>query len=301
MSHDRMIACDAVVASVRFLADGRLAGTCMDGKVRLWAAASGDLTTTVAQDAGDSGQLLLDNAGCAAIGTDGAPKIRDLDTGAVVRQLSRPKTAIKRLTASHDGSLIAGFGPVADKANEWMAHLWDRTGRERFAVPCGAGEVWATGISPDGTTLAAGSWDTDIRIWNTATGKQTALIEELTMSMFALDFSPDGRIMAVAGADRTVSLFDTTTWKVTRTLPGQDDVIVSLAFSKDGRKLATGGFSGRPGRHPAQVVVRDVASGKITRRVTAPDAVWSLGFSPDGTRVASVTGDKHVALWAANE
>ncbi len=300
MNGDRVIQSDAVVLSVRFLSGGRLAGACADGKVRMWDARSGTLTKVVAQDAGDVAPLVLDDAeACAAIGPDGAVKIRDLRSGAIVQRQSGPKTKVKRLAASRDGKMIAGFGPVAENANEWTARLWDRTGRQRFALPCGFGEVWATAISWDGATLAAGSWDTDIRIWNTGKGALVARIEEVTVSMFAMDFSPDGKVLAAAGADRTVYFLDTKSWKVTRKLTGQNDVIVSIAFSKDGRRLATGGFSALSGRHPAQVVVWDVASGDRVRSVTAPDAVWSVALSEDGALLANVTGDKTVALWDA--
>ena len=299
MNGDRMISSDAVVTSVRFLSDDRLAGACADGQVRIWEAHAGTLTKVVAQDAGDSAAVILDQAdGCAAIGADGAVKVRDLKTGALVQRQSGPKTKVKRLAGARDGSLIAGFGPAVDGSNEWTARLWDRKGKLRFAVPCGFGETWATAISADGATLAAGSWDTDIRIWNTAKGELIARIEDVTVSMFAMDFSPDGKVLAAAGADRVVYFFDTTTWKVTRKLTGQKDVIVSVAFSKDGRRLATGGFSGRPGKHPAQMVVWDVAQGLMIREVTAADAAWSVALSEDGSLLANATGDKAVALWS---
>src|SRR4051794_24068596 len=186
MSGDGTIHSDAVISTVGFLAGGRLAGTCADGNVRMWDVRSGALTKLVAQDAGDAAPVLVEQSEiCAVIGSDGAVKVRDLRTGTVVRRHAGPQATLRRLTASRDGNLIAGFGPVAEKANEWRAHLWDRTGQERFVVACGMGEIWATAISPDGATLVAGSWDTDIRVWGTGKGELAARIEDLTMSMFA--------------------------------------------------------------------------------------------------------------------
>jgi WD40 repeat protein len=300
MNNDHVIEADAVVSSVRFLSGGRLAGVCADSKVRMWEARSGTLTKVVTQDAGDVAPLVLDDAeACAAIGSDGTVKIRDLRTGAMVQRQSGPRTKVTKLAASADGKVFAGFGPSDEKASDWTARLWDRTGKQRFAVPCGLSQVWASAISPDGAILAAGNWDTDIRIWNTRDGALIARIEEVTVAMFAMDFSPDGKVLAAAGADRTIYFLDTKTWKVTRKLTGQNDVIVSLAFSKDGRRLATGGFSAQSGRHPAQVVVRDVASGEVVRSVIAPDAAWSVALSADGALLANITGDKSVALWDA--
>ena len=146
--------------------------------------------------------------------------------------------------------------------------------------------------------MVAGSWDTDVRVWSTDKGDLVARIEDLTVSMFAMDFSPDGRVLAAAGADRAVYLLDAATWKVTRKLTGHPEIIVSLAFSKDGRLLATGGFSGLAGRHPAHVTVWDCASGNITRSLPTPDAVWSMAFSEDGSLLANATGEKAVTLRA---
>jgi WD40 repeat protein len=297
---DGMIQSDAVVSSVGFLSDRRLAGACEDGKVRVWDVLSGELTRVVAQDAGDSAPLVVQAAGVwAAVGPDGAVKVRELKTGAVVRRQAGPKTKVRRLVSSRDGSSMAGFGPVAEKASEWSARLWDRAGQQRFVVPCGLGEVRATAIAPDGATLVAGSWDTDIRVWNTGHGELVARIEDIAVSMLAMDFSPDGKVLAAAGADRVVHLFDTKTWKVTRTLAGQPEAIASLAFSRDGRMLATGGVSVLPGRQAVQVIVWDVAAGKVIRTVSAPRAVWSVAFTDDGALLAHVTGEKTVALWSA--
>src|SRR4051812_8879528 len=249
MNNDHVIDADAVVASVRFLSGGRLAGGCAGGKGRMWEGRSGALTKGVAPDAGEVGPLVLDAAEtCVAIGSDGAVKIRDLRTGAIVQRQSGPSTKITKLAAAADGKVFAGFGPSDEKGSDWTARLWDRTGKQRFAVPCGLSQVWASAISPDGAILAAGNWDTDIRIWNTRDGALIARIEEVTVAMFAMDFSPDGKVLAAAGADRTIYFLDTKTWKVTRKLTGQKDGIVSMAFSKDGRRLATGGFSAQSGR-----------------------------------------------------
>ena len=289
------------MSSVRFLSGGRLAGVCADAKLRMWEARSGTLTKVVAQDAGDVAPLVLDDAEAwAAIGADGAVKIRDLRTGAIVQRQSGPKTKVKRLAASRDGKVIAGFGPAAEKANDWTARLWDRTGKQRVRGPVRLGR--SLGDSDLSGRRHASRGQLGRRhpdLEHRQRCVRVSRIEEVTVSMFAMDFSPDGKVLAAAGADRTVYFLDTKTWRVTRKLTGQNDVIVSLAFSKDGRRLATGGFSAMSGRHPAQVVVWDVASGDMVRSVTAPDAVWSVALSEDGALLANVTGDKTVALWDA--
>jgi hypothetical protein len=51
-----------------------------------------------------------------------------------------------------------------------------------------------------------------------------------------------------------------------------------------------------PGKHQAQVLVWDVASGLEIRAVATRDAAWPVAFSQHGALLAHVTGEKSVAL-----
>src|SRR5437667_449038 len=120
-------------------------------------------------------------------------------------------------------------------------------------------------FSPDGSVLAAGSWDTNLRAWNTRNGELLALIEELPVAMFGIAFSPDGKTLATAGVNRIVYLWDSKTWKLARKFVGQPEMISALAYSPDGRFLATGGFNDITQAHPVSILIWDVGTGKTVR------------------------------------
>ena len=67
-------------------------------------------------------------------------------------------------------------------------------------------------FSPDGKTLASGSEDRTVKLWDVASGKNTATVKEHTGSVFSVAFSPDGKMLASASQDETIKL-----WRVMAT------------------------------------------------------------------------------------
>jgi WD40 repeat protein len=295
---ERVIQSDADVGALAFSADGNtLAANCRDGKVRLWDPKSGALKRTVPREQGDSALTLPSAADVlGAVGSEGIIRIWDLQTGELKRRLASIPKRTRGLAFSPDRKLVAGSGRTSDTGSEETVRLWDAAGKESFAVPAGLGGTSAMALSPDGGTLVAASYDTNVRAFSTRNGELLRLIEELPVTMFAIVFSPDGKFLATAGADRIVYLWDTKTWKLARKLTGQPEMIQSMDFSPDGRRILTGGFSDLTTQHPVKIILWDVASGKALRTLPAPHAVRAVAFAPDG-RIAASGCQKEVSLW----
>ena len=68
--------------------------------------------------------------------------------------------------------------------------------------------VWSVAFSPDGKTIASGSYDKTVKLWNLE-GKELQSFKGHSSSVWSVAFSPDGKTIASGSDDKTVKL-----WKV---------------------------------------------------------------------------------------
>src|SRR5438445_13119070 len=59
-----------------------------------------------------------------------------------------------------------------------------------------AGAIGSVAFSPDGKTLAAGSYGKTIKLWDVQTGKNTATLSDDTGHILSVAFSPAGKTVA---------------------------------------------------------------------------------------------------------
>jgi WD40 repeat protein/transcriptional regulator with XRE-family HTH domain len=193
-------------------------------------------------------------------------------------------------------------------------------------------------FSPDERTLASGSYDGSIKLWEVASG---ALLWTgwHTYSIYSVAFAPDGRLLASGGNDATVRLWDPQSGTQLQTLSHPDPVF-EVTWSPDGHLLASGGLAGQirvweiektqpatciqtlaghtnwvvrlafapngsrlaSGSHDGTVKLWDVASGRLLQTLAGhTDRVLSLAWSPDGGTLASGSRDQTIRLWDGQE
>lgn len=69
-------------------------------------------------------------------------------------------------------------------------------------------EVLSVCFAPDGTTLASGSADHTVRLWDVETGDEKMALKECNSAVETVLFSPDGRTLATGGKDTEVILWN---------------------------------------------------------------------------------------------
>ncbi|KAJ8593613.1 WD40 repeat-like protein [Rhizopogon salebrosus TDB-379] len=100
--------------------------------------------------------------------------------------------------------------------------------------------VYCVAWPGDGKTFISGSDDHEIRIWNTTTWQQIAVLTGHTSAVHDIAVSPNGRILASASWDHTARLWNIENGQPISSPLQHAENVHCLSFSADGNILATG-------------------------------------------------------------
>ena len=205
---------------------------------------------------------------CAAFSTDGkmlmsgklaGAMVWDVSTGEVRADLKAGSLLVCGVAMAPDGKSLAlgdyqGTVVLLDLATKTVRAKHQR-GHQ--------GKVTCVAFSPDGKTLATSSSGNDIKLWETATGREIASFKEGLESGWAdrscyMAFGPGGRsILSVS--EMKVRMRDLTTGKVTATrdlsIGGRKYFIEKIVLSPDCATLAGIGQPTAEERSPEEGVV----------------------------------------------
>jgi serine/threonine protein kinase/WD40 repeat protein len=157
------------------------------------------------------------------------------------------------------------------------------------------GTVWSVAITRDGRQVVSGSQDRTARVWDTATGQEVSRFEGHESCVYCVAVSPDGRrVLSGCGPKPetpeqsdarkgSIAFWELATGKELKRLDGLADSITSIALSGDGSRALVGGYSGN-------VLLWDVDGWREIKRIATAPRLWSVGFSPDESRLVTASG-----------
>jgi len=204
---------------------------------------------------------------------------------AQVTQLARwGKGSVKQIAYSPDRRLLA-------VASSLGAHLYDAQTLEEIWFLQTDVRVMSIAFSPNSETLALGSRDKVIQLWDISEGTLLRVLAGHTSYVTSVDFSPDGALLASGSWDDTVRLWRVSDGMLLSALEGHADIVTSVAFSPDGALIASGS-------NDDTVRLWKVNEKTLLQTLTRhADDVSSVAFSPDGALLASGSRDETVQLW----
>ncbi|HET8852878.1 MAG TPA: AAA family ATPase, partial [Ktedonobacteraceae bacterium] len=153
------------------------------------------------------------------------------------------------------------------------------------------GNVMSVAFSSDGTLLAAGTTNSETRVWRVPDGKPLLACEGHANLVMSVAFSPASTLLATGGSDHTIKLWDVRTGQCLSTLRGHTGWVRSVAFHPDGTLLASGSDD-------QTIQLWNLSTGQVFKTLHDHTGyVVSVAFSPAGTLLASGGSDHTIKLW----
>ena len=281
------------VVDVAFSSNGKwVVSGSKDTTLKLWDVRTGEVLQTFSDHTSEIWSVAFspDDKTVISGSGDNTLKLWDVGTGEVLHTFSGHafslfgRGSVFDVTFSPDGKRMVSQG-VDTK-------LWDVERREELHTfsdhPYGG-----IAFSPDGKTVASGSTDRTVKLWDVDTGEVSQSILGHADVVVSVAFSPDGKTVASGSADRTVKLWDVHTGEVSQSILGHTGSVDSIAFSPDSKTVASGSTDG-------MLKLWDVDTGHVLRMFSGHTGdVHGVAFSPDGQRVISGSSDGTLKLWWA--
>ncbi|NEQ36878.1 MAG: hypothetical protein F6K40_11555 [Okeania sp. SIO3I5] len=204
----------------------------------------------------------------------------------LVRSLSnqQPDSAFS-VTMSFDGEILA-----SSRGKDIL--LWNlETGKLLNTLSSHTANVRSVAISPDGRTLASGSGDGTVKLWDIPTGEMlTSFFHSGVVT--AVGFTADSRGVVGVSSDRGMKLWNIYTGELLHTMNGSQPI----AFGADGLRMAASGGT-------RYIRLWNVAQGQLLKNLSIPNTnnnqgIEAIAFSQDGQTIAHVMrGENQILVW----
>ena len=215
---------------------------------------------------------------------------------------ARYRSSLQELAGFSDGSMaLDAAGKQLALASGTLLQSWETaTGKEKLKAEQDS-LIHCLAYGPDGNSIAGGTGDAAILLWNAATGKVKSILkdEDQVAPVTALAFSHDGKALASASATGLeVWLWDVAHSEPRLLIPDAIGgcAIECLAFHPQDRWLAVGGIDWlATGGSDGAVCLWDLE--ERCEIATLDGGSKGIAFDPSGKRLASASLARSICIW----
>ncbi len=256
--------------AVKFSADGgSIAMGGSDGAIRILDASTLEIRRTFARSTAEVYSVAFspDGSTLAAGSADRLITLWDVRTGALVAEFPRTEGIPRTLVYSPDGRTIYAAGGRSS------ALVWDVESRKLVRELPLEASPWAVAVSPDGKTLAAGTYAAGVEFVDLATGERRIGNAKHQLVVAGLHFGSSGNLLVSSGDDGTIKLWDPRSATLLASLDVGRGQVPCVALSPDERYLVGGHQSGEVSLCDLRYADRAVAANVdwAVRRYAPPD------------------------------
>src|SRR5262249_41124262 len=154
-----------------------------------------------------------------------------------IADLGQPALAVA--FAPDSSSLAVATGDATRPTKKGSVRVFDVSGTLRLTLDAHAKGVGAVAYAPDGRSLASGSVDETIRLYDAADGTELRTLEGHTRPVNSIVFVPGGAWLLSGSGGRNVGgneikLWELATGKDRVTIAAHDGPVQQVAVSSDG-------------------------------------------------------------------
>jgi hypothetical protein len=214
------------------------------------------------------------------------------------RRVPLPRRRRNRfLAAALAGAAVLLGGLTLSESLHWTHLTGWVTARQGAGLPLRAtlegarGPIYAVAFAPDGHTLATGSEDGRLRLWDAETGSERAQAPEHDGPFYVVAFIREGKVLVSAGRDGVVRLWDVATLAERKPLPPLGRSIRRAAVAPDGSLIA---FTDSAD----DIELWDLNTGIRRHKLAGHHrSIGGLAFAPDGKTLAAGDVNGNIRLW----